>query len=234
VTESGSPAVPGANAAEIATVIGMREGGTPSEKGDVIFSVPVRCCPETGAIFRAVAPGIVSARVSTGPESVTVFPQPPLVRAFFLDRLPPLVGGQFTIVEVMNESEGVSGDQRTNPVAKVAADSLFGRGLRRMNIRKGCLTPWSSSDRHPIHAFRVLRGGGMKPSAFRDPELAKTLLPCYRRRAKEVKPLITPHRVITVDHKRAERREREPIYFPTRSQHGWGVPRVKVSGVAEV
>jgi len=74
----------------------------------------------------------------------------------------------------------------------------------------------------------------MKPSVFRDPELPKALLPRYRRRVKEVEPLIAPRRVVTMYHERAERREREPRDFPTRSKHDRGIPRVEVGGVAEV
>ena len=72
-------------------------------------------------------------------ELATVFLQPQsLVRVFFWDRLLPLLaGGGFTIVEAMDESEGVSGGQQTDLVAEVITESLFERGLRKMKLRIG-------------------------------------------------------------------------------------------------
>ena len=49
---------------------------------------------------------------------------------------------------------------------------------------------------------------------FRDPKLPKALLPSYERGVEEVKSLVAPCRVVTVDHEGAERGEREPGVFP--------------------
>ena len=60
-----------------------------------------------------------------------MFLQPsPLVRVFFWDRLLLLLaGGDFTIVETMNEGEGVSDGQQTDLVAEVVPESLCERSL---------------------------------------------------------------------------------------------------------
>ena len=71
-------------------------------------------------------------------ELATVLLQPPpLVRIFFWHQLLLLVGGDFAIVEAMDESEGVPDGQQTDLVAKVVPESLFERSLRRMKLRKG-------------------------------------------------------------------------------------------------
>ena len=50
-----------------------------------------------------------------------------------------LVGGNFTIVEAMDESEGVPDGQQTDLVAKVVPESIFEHNLRRKKLRKGYL-----------------------------------------------------------------------------------------------
>ena len=62
----------------------------------------------------------------------------------------------------------------------------------------------------------------MKPSVFHDPELPKALLrPRYRRRVKEIKPLIAPRRVVTAYCERAERRKgNRDIFRPAVSTTG--------------
>jgi hypothetical protein len=68
---------------------------------------------------------------------------------------------------------------------------------------------------------------------FRDPELPKTLFPSYRR-FKEIKPLVTPRRIVATNHEGNERREGEPRIFPTCGQHDGGVTRIKMSEVGEM
>ena len=70
-----------------------------------------------------------------------MFPQPPpLVCVFFWDRwLLLLVGGNFAIVEAMDESEGVPDGQQTDLVAKVVPESIFEHNLRRKKLSKGYL-----------------------------------------------------------------------------------------------
>ena len=71
-------------------------------------------------------------------ELATVLLQPPpLVRIFFWHQLLLLVGGDFAIVEAMDESKGVPDSQQTDLVTEVIPESLFERGLRRMKLRKG-------------------------------------------------------------------------------------------------
>ena len=48
-----------------------------------------------------------------------------------------LAGGDFTIVEAVDESEGVSDGQQTDLVTKVVPEPLFERSLQRMKLRKG-------------------------------------------------------------------------------------------------
>ena len=64
---------------------------------------------------------------------------PPPARVFFWDRLLLLllVGGNFTIVEAMDESEGVSDSQQAGLVAKVVPEPLFESSLQRMKLRMG-------------------------------------------------------------------------------------------------
>lgn len=64
-------------------------------------------------------------------QLTTMFLQPPpLIRVFFGDRLLLLLAeGDFTIVEAMDESEGVSDDQQTDLVAKVVPESSLERSL---------------------------------------------------------------------------------------------------------
>ena len=50
-----------------------------------------------------------------------------------------LVGGNFAIVEAMDESEGVPDGQQTDLVAKVVPESVFEHNLRRKKLRKGYL-----------------------------------------------------------------------------------------------
>ena len=50
-----------------------------------------------------------------------------------------LVGGNFTIVEAMDESEGVPDGQQTDLVTKVVPESIFEHNLRRKKLRKGYL-----------------------------------------------------------------------------------------------
>jgi hypothetical protein len=52
-----------------------------------------------------------------------------LVRVFLRDWLLLLARGDLTIIEAMNESEGISDGQQTNLVAEVIPESLFERGL---------------------------------------------------------------------------------------------------------
>lgn len=50
----------------------------------------------------------------------------------------------------------------------------------------------------------VLRYNRSKPSVFRNPELPETLLPGRRGRVEKVKSLITPRRILKMDHERTE------------------------------
>lgn len=50
-----------------------------------------------------------------------------------------LVGGNFAIVEAMDESEGVPDGQQTDLVAKVVPESIFEHNLRRKKLSKGYL-----------------------------------------------------------------------------------------------
>jgi len=65
---------------------------------------------------------------------------PPLARIFFWDLLSLLLaGGDFAIVEAVDKSEGASGGQQANLVAKVAPEPLFQHSLQRAKLRKGYL-----------------------------------------------------------------------------------------------
>ena len=60
-------------------------------------------------------------------EFTTMFLQPaPLVRVFLRDRLSLLLSrGDLTVIEAMDESDGISDGQQTDLVTKVTPESLF-------------------------------------------------------------------------------------------------------------
>lgn len=59
-----------------------------------------------------------------------MFLQPgPLIHVFLRDRLLLLARGDLTIIEAMDESEGVSDGQQTDLVAEMVPESLFEHSL---------------------------------------------------------------------------------------------------------